>query len=46
MLLAGIALKADRKLTWDGEAEQFTDNDAANQYLERAYRAPWHLQGL
>jgi predicted dehydrogenase len=46
VLLAGIALKADRKLTWDGEAEQFADNDAANQYLERAYRAPWHLQGL
>jgi hypothetical protein len=43
VLLAGIALKTRRKLTWDAEAEQFVNDDAANRYLSRAYRSPWHL---
>lgn len=43
VLLAGIALKTGRKLEWDGEAEQFIGDPAANRYLRRAYRAPWHL---
>ncbi len=43
VLLAGIALKTRRKLNWDGEAEQFIQDDAANRYLSRAYRPPWHL---
>jgi len=42
-LIAGIALKARRKLNWDGEAERFLNDDDANRYLTRAYRAPWHL---
>lgn len=46
VLLAGIALKADRKLNWDGDAEKFIGDPGANQYLDRAFRAPWHLQGL
>jgi predicted dehydrogenase len=43
LLLAGIALKARRKLEWDGETETFVRDEAANRYLTRAYRAPWHL---
>jgi predicted dehydrogenase len=43
VLLAGIALKAGRKLHWDGVGEKFIDDDEANRYLTRAYRAPWHL---
>lgn len=42
-LLAGIALKTGRKLHWDGEAEQFLNDEAANRHLTRAYRAPWHI---
>jgi predicted dehydrogenase len=43
LLLAGIALKTRRKLRWDGETETFLHDEAANRYLTRAYRAPWHL---
>lgn len=42
-LLGGIALKAGRKLHWDGQNERFLNDDEANRYLTRAYRAPWHL---
>lgn len=43
VLLAGIALKTRRKLNWDGDAELFINDDEANRYLSRSYRAPWHL---
>jgi predicted dehydrogenase len=43
LLLAGIALKARRKLYWDAEAETFLHDPAASRYLTRSYRAPWHL---
>lgn len=43
MLLAGIALKTERKLVWDGESERFANDEAANRYLSRAYRPPWRL---
>ena len=43
LLLAGIALKTRRKLVWDGETETFLHDEAANRYLTRSYRAPWHL---
>ena len=43
LLLAGIALKTRRKLNWDSETETFIGDEAANRYLSRAYRAPWHL---
>lgn len=41
VLLAGIALKVGRKLQWDGVNERFLNDEAANQHLTRAYRAPW-----
>jgi len=43
VLLAGIALKARRKLNWDGDSETFIRDEQANRHLSRAYRAPWHL---
>jgi predicted dehydrogenase len=43
VLLAGIALKTGRKLAWDGDAERFINDDQANRFLSRTYRAPWHL---
>lgn len=42
-LLAGIALKTRRRLEWDGTNERFLNDDEANRYLTRTYRAPWHL---
>lgn len=46
VLLAGIALKAKRKLYWNGDTERFVNDEGANAHLERAYRTPWHLQGF
>lgn len=43
LLLAGIALKTRRKLFWDAETETFLNDPAANRYLSRSYRPPWHL---
>lgn len=43
VLLAGIALKTRRKLTWDGSIERFVGDEQANQHLSRPYRAPWRL---
>ncbi|HPO15019.1 MAG TPA: Gfo/Idh/MocA family oxidoreductase [Candidatus Hydrogenedentes bacterium] len=43
VLLAGLALKTGRKLYWDGDAERFINDEDANRYLTRSYRAPWHL---
>ena len=43
VLLAGIALKLGRKLNWDAEKEQIINDEQANRYLTRSYRAPWHM---
>lgn len=43
VLLAGVALKVGRKLNWDGSAEAFLHDEAANRFLTRPYRSPWHL---
>lgn len=43
VLLAGIALKVGRKLDWDADNERILHDEAANRYLSRAYRAPWHV---
>ncbi len=42
-LLGHIALKCHRTLNWEGDTERFLDDEAANRYLHRPYRAPWHL---
>lgn len=42
-VLLGVALKAERKLYWDGDAEKFVNDEQANRHLTRVYRAPWRL---
>lgn len=42
-LLGEIAMLTGRKLKWDPAKEQFVNDDAANAYLMRSYRGPWHL---
>jgi hypothetical protein len=41
--LGNIARWAGRKLRWDSSKEVFIDDAGANQYLDRARRAPWQL---
>lgn len=41
--LGNIAYKTKSMLEWDPKAERFTNNPAANQYLEYKYRAPYKL---
>src|SRR5581483_4093473 len=42
-LIANIAHRTRSYLEWDGKAERFTNNDAANRYLSYRYRAPYKL---
>lgn len=42
-LLGNIAHKTGGVLEWDGKSERFTNNDAANHYLQYKYRAPYKL---
>jgi len=42
-LIANIAHKTKSYLEWDGKAERFTNNPAANKYLSYAYRSPYKL---
>ncbi len=42
-LIANIALRTKSYLEWDGKAERFTNNEAANRYLQYKYRAPYKL---
>ena len=41
--LGNIALWTRSRLEWDPKAERVLNNDAANEYLEYEYRAPWKL---
>jgi predicted dehydrogenase len=42
-LLANIAVDCHRRLVWDGDAERFIGDEAADRHLHRPYRAPWYL---
>jgi predicted dehydrogenase len=42
-LLGNIAYKTRSLLEWDGNAERFTSNEAANRLLQYKYRAPYKL---
>lgn len=42
-LIADIATRVGRKLTWDWRSETFVGDDDANRYLARAMRSPWVL---
>ncbi len=45
MLLGVVAMRAGqgKRLYWDGATGRITNNDAANQYLQREYRKGWTL---
>lgn len=42
-LLGNVALRAGRKLDWDGPNLKITNDEAANQHLHREYRTGWSL---
>ncbi|MCK4346553.1 MAG: Gfo/Idh/MocA family oxidoreductase [Bacteroidales bacterium] len=43
MLMGNIAYRTGRKLTFNGNAEKFINDDDANTYLTRQYRHPYVL---
>lgn len=43
-LLGNVALRAGKKLYWDGPNMKITNDTDANQFLHRQYRAGWSLQ--
>jgi hypothetical protein len=45
MLLGLVAHRAGKKLEYDGAAGRVTNSEEANQYLKRAYRPNWTLNG-
>jgi len=42
-ILGHISLRTRALLDWDGNAERFTNNEAANRLLSYKYRAPYRL---
>jgi predicted dehydrogenase len=40
-ILANLALKLGRTLTWDAEQQRVAGDDEANKLLRRPYRGPW-----
>jgi predicted dehydrogenase len=42
-ILGHISLRTRALLDWDGSAERFTNNEAANKLLSYKYRAPYRL---
>jgi predicted dehydrogenase len=45
-ILANMALKLGRTLTWDPATARSVGDDEANRLLARPYRAPWVHQGV
>jgi predicted dehydrogenase len=43
VLLGNVALRAGKKLSWDGENMKVTNDSEANNYLHRSYREGWTL---
>jgi hypothetical protein len=42
-LIADIATRVGRKLTWDWQKEQFINDETANRMLSRPMRGPWRI---
>jgi predicted dehydrogenase len=40
-ILANLALRLNRTLTWDAERQRVVGDEEANQLLRRPYRGPW-----
>ena len=43
ILLGNVALRAGRRLEWDGENLQFTNEPEANRWISKAYRDGWEF---
>jgi len=43
VLLGNIAIRTGKRLDWDAEKMRFTNNGAANKYVNPAYRSGWSL---
>ena len=43
VLLGNIALRTDKCLTWDAEHMRFTNDTAADAYIQEPYRTGWSL---
>ena len=43
VLLGGAAMRLQRTLKWDPEAEHFVGDDEANRLLSAAKRPPWRI---
>jgi predicted dehydrogenase len=41
--LENLAIRLGRKLEWDPVVHRFVNDEGANRWLSRPYRAPWHL---
>ncbi|HUU11650.1 MAG TPA: Gfo/Idh/MocA family oxidoreductase [Phycisphaerae bacterium] len=42
-IVCDIATRVGRKVRWDWKTERFVGDDAANRYLSRSMRNPWHM---
>jgi hypothetical protein len=43
ILLGNVAMRAGKKLDWDGPNMKFTNNSDANKFLHFDYRKGWTL---
>jgi predicted dehydrogenase len=43
-LIANIALARQKRLEWDADREEFTNDQQANEMLHYEYRSPWTLR--
>jgi len=43
VLLGNIAIRSGKKLDWDAKALKFTNDEAANGFVEEPYRSGWSL---
>ena len=41
--LGNISIRTGRKLQWDPQTERIVNDEGANRWLDKPYRAPWHL---
>jgi hypothetical protein len=43
VLLGNLAIRAEGPLLWDGPNMRVTNNESANQFVQREYRKGWTL---